>query len=431
MSTKIDAGTQISGKLPLANGGTNVDLSAAGSATAFLAQDAAHVITARSIIAADVPNLDASKITTGQLALARGGTHADLSATGGTGQVLRQSSIGADITVSQLAASDLSNGTTGSGAVVLASAPTMTNPVVGTQSASDNSTKAASTAYVDNLTVNAQTGTSYAILNGDINKLITFTNSAQIAATIAQAGGGGSFLSGWHVWFLNIGTGTVVLTPSTSTISGYQKLVIPPNSSGMLWSDGANYKVFSTGGQNIASGDAGLLGPFDPFAGLVILLNNNWTTVTGANKIRCFKFNMADSKGLARATTIRGTTTAVGKSLWGAMYDSAKNLLFQTPAWDMGSSGLSTVVLTNTWLLLPGDYYFACGGDATTISSAILQNAASGAPYDGNILNTIGTVVQRVGPSPNSISAGVLPSTLGTLAAVGSNTTVPAIYFEP
>jgi len=38
---------------------------------------------------------------------------------------------------------------TGSGALVFASAPTLTNPVVGTQSANDNSTKAASTSYVD------------------------------------------------------------------------------------------------------------------------------------------------------------------------------------------------------------------------------------------------------------------------------------------
>lgn len=37
---------------------------------------------------------------------------------------------------------------TGTGSVVLSSAPTLTNPVVGTQLASDNSTKAASTAYV-------------------------------------------------------------------------------------------------------------------------------------------------------------------------------------------------------------------------------------------------------------------------------------------
>ena len=52
----------------------------------------------------------ASDITTGLLALARGGTNADLSATGGTSQVLQQASAGAAITVGQLAASDLSDG---------------------------------------------------------------------------------------------------------------------------------------------------------------------------------------------------------------------------------------------------------------------------------------------------------------------------------
>jgi hypothetical protein len=40
---------------------------------------------------------------------------------------------------------------TGTGALVFASAPTLVNPVVGTQSAGDNSTKAASTAYADSL----------------------------------------------------------------------------------------------------------------------------------------------------------------------------------------------------------------------------------------------------------------------------------------
>ena len=41
---------------------------------------------------------------------------------------------------------------TGTGAAVFADAPTLVNPVVGTQSARDNSTKAASTAYVDGAT---------------------------------------------------------------------------------------------------------------------------------------------------------------------------------------------------------------------------------------------------------------------------------------
>jgi hypothetical protein len=48
----------------------------------------------------DIPSLP--------LSLANGGTHADLSATGGTSQVLKQTSAGANITVGQLASTDIS-----------------------------------------------------------------------------------------------------------------------------------------------------------------------------------------------------------------------------------------------------------------------------------------------------------------------------------
>lgn len=103
-------------------------------------------------------NVAISTVTSGtwngaKIGLAFGGTNADLSATGGTSQVLRQSTSGAAVTVSQLSASDLSNGVTGSGAVVLATSPTLTTAVLGsstatTQTPGDNSTKVATTAYV-------------------------------------------------------------------------------------------------------------------------------------------------------------------------------------------------------------------------------------------------------------------------------------------
>lgn len=47
---------------------------------------------------------------TGQLGLARGGTHADLSATGGAKNYLKQASVGADITVGTIPASDIVSG---------------------------------------------------------------------------------------------------------------------------------------------------------------------------------------------------------------------------------------------------------------------------------------------------------------------------------
>ncbi len=57
--------------------------------------------------------LQATSLTlgwTGQLGLARGGTNADLSATGGTGQYLKQATSGAAITVGTIPASDIASG---------------------------------------------------------------------------------------------------------------------------------------------------------------------------------------------------------------------------------------------------------------------------------------------------------------------------------
>lgn len=70
---------------------------------------------------------------TNTLTLPAGTTN--FSATGGTSQVVQQTTAGGALTVGQLAASNLSNGTTGSGSVVLATSPTLTTPNLGTPSA--------------------------------------------------------------------------------------------------------------------------------------------------------------------------------------------------------------------------------------------------------------------------------------------------------
>lgn len=59
----LNASAIAAGALALARGGTAVDLSAAGGATMVLAQDASHVISARNLIAADIPPLTLSKIS--------------------------------------------------------------------------------------------------------------------------------------------------------------------------------------------------------------------------------------------------------------------------------------------------------------------------------------------------------------------------------
>lgn len=89
--------------------------------------------------------------------------------------------------------------------------------------------------------VNNQTGTSYAIQNSDCGNLVTFSNAGTVTATIAQAGSGGNFISGWSSHLENRGAGAVTVTPSTSTIDGGTSITLSTNQGVVLFSDGTNY----------------------------------------------------------------------------------------------------------------------------------------------------------------------------------------------
>jgi hypothetical protein len=103
-------------------------------------------------------------------------------------------------------------------------------------------------------TPNAQVGTSYAFQDGDCGKVVTFTNAAAIAATIAQAGGGGNFVSGWFATLINEGAGTVTLTPATSTVDGAASITLTTNQSVDLFSDGTNYFTARGRGSSVTPG---------------------------------------------------------------------------------------------------------------------------------------------------------------------------------
>lgn len=60
----IPASLITSGTTALANGGTNVDLSASGGTTSLLAQNASHVISARTLVAADISGLAPAIVAT-------------------------------------------------------------------------------------------------------------------------------------------------------------------------------------------------------------------------------------------------------------------------------------------------------------------------------------------------------------------------------
>lgn len=88
---------------------------------------------------------------------------------------------------------------------------------------------------------NAQTGTTYTVLDSDCGKLVTTSNASSIAVTLPQAGASSQFVAGWSGYIANIGAGTATITPTTSTINGAATLALATNQSALVISDGTNY----------------------------------------------------------------------------------------------------------------------------------------------------------------------------------------------
>ena len=135
---------------------------------------------------------DASIISTGQLALARGGTHADLSVTGGAGQYLKQSAKGADIAVGTIPSSDI-NGTAANDNAAAGIVGEYVTSAVGSSSAVSLTTNTPANVTSISLTagdwdVRALVGfkpaatTSYTLIEGSIS-----TTSATIASEFNTA----------------------------------------------------------------------------------------------------------------------------------------------------------------------------------------------------------------------------------------------------
>lgn len=91
--------------------------------------------------------------------------------------------------------------------------------------------------------VNAQSGTSYTVVDGDRGKVITFTNAGAIAVTLPQAGAGAAFVAGWYADFVNLGATDVTITPTTSTIGGAASFVLHSKQGVRVISDGTNYQL--------------------------------------------------------------------------------------------------------------------------------------------------------------------------------------------
>lgn len=144
--------------------------------------------------------------------------------------------------------------------------------------------------------VRSTTTTSEPILNSDQNKLVTFSNASAVAATIAQAGSGGNFASGWAVSLKNLGAGTVTVTPTTSTVDGAASFTLTTGQGVDLYSDGTNYFTQPGKGSSgtVTTTGSPASGNLAKFSGSTSITNGDLTgdcTTSGALVTSCNSAN--------------------------------------------------------------------------------------------------------------------------------------------
>ena len=91
--------------------------------------------------------------------------------------------------------------------------------------------------------IGAHTASSYTVLTGDCGKVLTQTITS--AWALPQSGSSG-FAAGFYFWIQAIGSGTITVTPATSTFYGAvtgATLTVNPGANYLIVGDGTNYFV--------------------------------------------------------------------------------------------------------------------------------------------------------------------------------------------
>jgi hypothetical protein len=236
--------------------------------------------------------------------------------------------------------------------------------------------------------VNATVGTTYTLATTDFGQMITTNNAAAVTFNLPQATG--SF-SSFSFFIQNLGTGTVTLTPTTSTVCGAATKTVPTGWGAYIVSDGTNWQC---------------LGPFN-------------TAVVGGGTVSSVGLTMPAVFSVANSpVTSSGTlnVTAVGTS-GGIPY-------FNAPT-TMASSG----VLTANLPVIGGGAGVA--PSVGTRSGNTTQYASVGTPFNtsqcvttdssGN-LTTTGSPCGATGGGGTVISVGL--SMPGIFTVTGSPVTV-------
>ncbi|MBK8035286.1 MAG: hypothetical protein IPK17_38440 [Chloroflexi bacterium] len=166
------------------------------------------------IAAGFIPDLSAAIIAAGQLALARGGTNADLSATGGSNQFVKQSSAGAALTVGAILSADLTSALTTPPPIGGGTPSTGAFTAIVGNALTLNGASGAGYAEIPNQASAPSTPTSALRLYADVSNRLAWRHATGFAAIIDTSG----FTADRVITFPNA-TGTLVTQAATQTLT--------------------------------------------------------------------------------------------------------------------------------------------------------------------------------------------------------------------
>jgi hypothetical protein len=211
-------------------------------------------------------------------------------------------------------------------------------------------------------TVNAQTGTTYALTTNDYGKLVTFTNAAPVAVTLSSPATAG--FTPWNAYLANLGVGAVTITPSGATINGAASYTVADGNSVWIVSDGTNYQIFAGAAAAVAS------------------ISNSDGTLT----LTPTTGNVVGSLALGHANTWTGIQT------------------FFTPKLSGGGTGVITLTNTNSG---SNNFSITIPAISDTLVTLTSTQSLGNKTLNGHLLLT--------GTSPSIVSCGTgSPSVSGT-----------------
>ncbi len=298
---------------------------------------------------------------------------------------------------------------TGTGANVFASAPTLTNPVVGTQTAGDNSTKAASTAFVTGAITTA--GGAYQPLDSDLTSWASITRasgydafattptSANLRSLLTDETGSGAavFATSPSLVTPDIGvaTGTSLTLGTSGMLLGGTNLVEQRN--------GTNAQTFTVFGSYDGTNNRGvqLLGSGAGGIGTI----RGVATGTFVNGGFGLNFDTPDASGIISFRNNGTTKLSVSSSL----VTISDNLTVSGGTITGGSSGLNNVIgaagnFTVASLPVPRVISTTPGINAKTVSNTSLYTVPTGKTLFVTAVNVYASAASAITTGP---SAGV------------------------